>query len=123
MAQETIINHRNMTAMYFTWLIALLSIIGYTWLAYVLQFSIPFMEERSLTPLVVMIVITGIFAMLALTFKFVFKQERISWLLADVIGIVGLAAFITYGWNVWFLAFYALSFGLLLGVGPYLHFD
>lgn len=120
---DTIINYRNMTVVYFTWLAFLASDIVYPALAYILQFTTPFITDRPLILVRHLAEISIICVILSILFKYVFKQEILAWLFSNVIGLFGLVIMLEFGWNYWFVAFFGVSFLLLLCLGPYLHFD
>ncbi len=119
----TIINYRNMTTVYSAWVVSLISPMLYGVTAYLLQFTTPYMFEKSQTLLYWLIIISVFFTGLSVLFKYVFKQEILAWIFLEVLGICGFILFLVYGWNVWFFSFMAAQFMLLLLLGPYLHFD
>lgn len=119
----TIINYRNMTNVYLVWFGILLSAVIYGIAAYALQYTTPFMPDKSTALLTWAIIVSIICALTAVLFKYAFKQEMIAWTFVEVIGIFGFILFLVYGWNMWFYSFIAGQFVLLLILGPYLHFD
>ena len=119
----TIINYRNMTNVYLVWIVILSTAIIYGVAAYALQYTTPFIQDKSITLLTWAVIISIICALAAILFKYAFKQEIIAWTFVEMIGICGFALFLGYGWNVWFYSFLVGQFILLLILGPYLHFD
>lgn len=120
---DTIINYRNMTTVYLVWFGALFSTIIYALSAYKLQYTTPFMGDKSVVLLQWCVILSVIFAILAVLFKYSFKQEFVAWTFLEIIGVLGFVLFLVYGWNIWFYIFLGGQFILLLILGPYLHFD
>lgn len=124
MAQkDSIIDHRNINSLYAGWIGSLAVAVASAILAYTLQHTTPFLHEKSLLVVYMLIGLSGVAAGLAVLFKFVFKREIISWIFAGLISLAGLAVFLFYGWNWGFSIFHITSLVLLMALGPYLYFD
>ncbi|MBI2416080.1 MAG: hypothetical protein HYV33_05485 [Candidatus Kerfeldbacteria bacterium] len=120
---DSIINHRNMPAVYTVWASLLTSTLVYFALAYWLQYTTPYITTKSTAMLYALIAVGLMSALLAIVFKRILQQEYIAWAMADVIALVGLMAFLSYGWNWWFSIFFITSLVVLLALGPYWHFE
>lgn len=120
---DTIINHHDYKRHYGIWFGSLLWIAGLVGLAYVLEYTTPFHTEDSLILIYSCTVIGFAFALLAIVFKLLFRQQIVAWGLCNSIALLSFIVCLQYGWSWWFMVGFALSGGLLLILGPYLHFE
>lgn len=120
---NTIINTRNMTTVYSSWIGLLVLTMAIIALTYVLQFTTPFIDEKSSATWITFVAIGGVVAILVMLFKLVFKREILAWWLCQLITISGLVCFLVYGWNWLFAIFFVVSIALQVALGPFLHFE
>lgn len=120
---QSIINHRNMRKIYTAWVILLIGAIGIFTLTYSIEHTTTYMSEKSFTLFIVMASLSVVALILAILFKFTFRNEVMAWIFMELIAVFGLVVMLNYGWNGWFTMFHFTALGGLLALGPYLYFD
>lgn len=121
--KDSIIDHRNIGRLYTTWVALLVASIGFGVLAYTLQYTTPFLQEKNPLLLYIVIAVCSVCIILAILFKYVFKREVIAWIFSTTQAVAGLSMFLLYGWHWAFVAFFGAALLLLIVLGPYLYFD
>ena len=71
----------------------------------------------------IFIVIQAICLILSTFFKYSQFRIEIAWVFAEAIGIIGFSYFYIYGYNPWFFINFAISFMMILILGPFLRFN
>lgn len=61
--------------------------------------------------------------LVALSFKFVFAHELVSWVLFEAIALLGTLLFGAFGYQEVFLLYYVVAFVGIFALGPFLRFD
>lgn len=120
---QSIINHRNMRKIYTAWVMLLMGAIGIFALSYSIQHTTSYMSENSFTVFIVMASLSVVAFILAILFKFTFRNEIMAWIFMELIAVFGLVVMLNYGWNGWFTLFHFTALAGLLALGPYLYFD
>lgn len=118
----TIINPRDMTRHYSVWAISIALVVAIAGLMYSFQPSALLLD----LPIVIkpiLAALAAVMGLLAISFKFVFAHEMVSWVLLHVITLIGTAGIGLFGYSELWLLYYAVVFAGLFILGPYLHFD
>ena len=118
----TIINPRDMTRHYMLWGVGLVFVVVLAALMYTFQPTVLLPDLPGVLK-TVLASIAGVLGLLALSFKFVFAHEMVSWLLLETVAILGTVGIGLFGYHDTWLVYYASAFLGLFILGPYLHFD
>ncbi len=124
----TIINPHDMTRHFTLWGVCLTVPLLALGLMYwfqpvpVVQLFLPSITVPSVIQYV-LIGVSGVCAIVAISFKYVFSNELVAWLLLEILVLVGTTAVAFYGYSEWYLLYYGAAFLGVLCFGPYLHFD
>ncbi len=118
----TIINPRDMTRHYTLWGVSLALVAALALAMYWFQ-PLPVISDLPSVIKPIFATSAGILGLLALSFKYVFAHEMVSWVLLEVVALLGTVVIGLFGYQEWYLLYYACAFAGLFILGPYLHFD
>lgn len=118
----TIINPRDMTRHYTVWGVSLALVVTLASLMYWFQ-PLPLVADLPTILNPILASSASVLGLLALSFKFVFAHEMVSWVLLEVVALLGTAVIGLFGYQDIYLLYYVAAFAGLFILGPYLHFD
>ena len=118
----TIINPRDMTRHYTLWGVSLALVVVLAGVMYAAQPAALVSNLPEFIKLTLAVLAT-LLGLLALSFKFVFAHELVSWVLLESVAVLGTIGIGLFGYHDAWLIYYAAAFAGLFLLGPYLHFD